>query len=498
MRHLRALLVLCMILLLPLTAMAEQRVLIDHVEFDEKSMLLTLHADVLDVTFTPIEKLKEKQLEIMASGSPLKVKSMEIETAEQAKEPVAVLILINASNSYRPTGEGEVVSPLEVQKNGVKDFIKALRGTDKVAVLAYRQDSTQDQIYPFGSSFTQAVDSVGAYKGAQESDDNGMLGSEKGMQKSDPPFVRAVRKALDYYKKALPSLGATRRRYLIIMSDGKDTLTKKTKIVQKFERMTSRFKEYGIRVLAIGFSADDQDFLSTMQTLTEGTKGLYRRVKPNDLSTVPAVWDGFAARIKKQYIIRATLAELPDNGEPVKGKDFMNYVVSLKVDAGKDGPVEGEIQDVKLPKPSFDWKQLLTWIGIGLAAVLGLVLFIALIVMLGRRKSGGGETVYVEQDYDGPDRGKLHVRAGPLAGQVFPLIDDVTTIGSMKGNTIIIEDVSVSRRHAALKIDQMRYEIADMNSTNGVLVNGKRIHKIFLRDGDKISIGTTEIEFRLK
>ncbi|MCO4760800.1 MAG: FHA domain-containing protein [Myxococcales bacterium] len=497
MRHLRALLVLFLVLLMPLTGFAEQRVIVDHVEFDEKSMLLTVHADVLDVTFTPIEKLKEKQLEILASGKPLKIKSMEIETAEEAKEPVAVLILMNASNSYRPTGEGEVVSPLEVEKNGVKDFIKSLRGTDKVAVLAYRQDSTQDQIYPFGSSFTQAVDSVAAYKGAQESDDLGLEGSEKGMQKSDPPFVRAVRKSLDYYKKALPSLGSTRRRYLIIMSDGKDTLTKKTKIVRKFERMTSRFKEYGIRVMAIGYSADDQDFLATMQTLTEGTKGLYRRVKPNDLSTVPAVWDGFAARIKKQYILKATLEELPDNGEPMKGKDLMNYVVSLKVDAGKDGPVEGEYQDVKLPKPSFDWKALLMWIGIALGALIGLGVLIGLIVMLGRRR-GGGETVYVEQEYDGPDRGKLHVRAGPLSGEIFHLIDDVTTIGSMKGNTIIIEDGSVSRRHAALKIDQMRYEIADMNSTNGVLVNGKRIHKIFLRDGDKITIGSTEMEFRLK
>jgi pSer/pThr/pTyr-binding forkhead associated (FHA) protein len=90
------------------------------------------------------------------------------------------------------------------------------------------------------------------------------------------------------------------------------------------------------------------------------------------------------------------------------------------------------------------------------------------------------------------------VLQGPLAGEIFPLIDDVTTIGSMKGNTIIIQDGSVSRRHAAIKIDQMRYEVADMNSTNGVLVNGQKIHKIFLRDGDRIQIGSTEIVFSLK
>ena len=87
---------------------------------------------------------------------------------------------------------------------------------------------------------------------------------------------------------------------------------------------------------------------------------------------------------------------------------------------------------------------------------------------------------------------------GPLAGENFPLIDDVTTIGSMKGNTIVISDGSVSRRHAAIKIDQMRYEVADMNSTNGILVNGQRVHKVFLKDGDQIQIGSTVLQFNLK
>ncbi|HAN32757.1 MAG TPA: hypothetical protein DCQ06_14280, partial [Myxococcales bacterium] len=421
----------------------------------------------------------------------------EIETAEQTKEPVAVLILMNASNSYRIQGEGEKRSPFHKQKEGVMDFIKSLRGTDKVAVVAYRQGATLEQVYPFGSSFKAAADSVEAYKGAKEEEDLGMEGNRDSEVDADPPFVRSVRKAFDFYKKAVPNLGATRRRYLVIMSDGKDTLTKKSKIVRKFERTVTRLKEYGIRVMAIGYSADDQGFLSTMQTLTEGTKGLYKRIGPSDLSTIPSVWDSFVARIKKQYTIRATLEDLPSNGEPIKGKSMMNYVISLRVNAGKDGPVEGAYPDFRLPKPSFDWMAVLKWIGIILGGLLGIGLIVGIIAAMSRR-GGGDYQEAVHQEYDGPDRGKLHIRAGPLAGDTYPLIDDVTTIGSMKGNTIVIQDGSVSRRHAAIKIDQMRYEVADMNSTNGVLVNGGRIHKVFLRDGDKITIGTTEIEFRLK
>ena len=334
-RKLSFLMILVLASLMSQLAVAEQRVVIDHVEYDNKSMQLTMHADILDVTMSPVEKVKPEQVSVLASGSELKFKSMDIETAEQTKEPVAVLILMNASNGYRIQGEGETRSPFQKQKEGVMDFIKALSGTDKVAVVAYRQGATLEQVYPFGSSFKAAADSVEAYKGAREEDDLGMEGNKDGVVDADPPFVRAVRKSFDFYKKAVPNLGATRRRYLVIMSDGKDTLTKKSKIVRKFERTVTRLKEYGIRVMALGYSADDQGFLSTMQTLTEGTKGLYKRIEPKDLSTIPAEWDGFAARIKKQYTIRGTLEELPSNGEPIKGKSMMNYVMSLRVDAGR-------------------------------------------------------------------------------------------------------------------------------------------------------------------
>ena len=40
--------------------------------------------------------------------------------------------------------------------------------------------------------------------------------------------------------------------------------------------------------------------------------------------------------------------------------------------------------------------------------------------------------------------------------------------------------------------------LADYGSTNGVLVNGQRITKQFLKDGDTLRIGMVELEFKLK
>ena len=60
-----------------------------------------------------------------------------------------------------------------------------------------------------------------------------------------------------------------------------------------------------------------------------------------------------------------------------------------------------------------------------------------------------------------------------------------------------IFDENMSRRHAAVRVDDMRFELSDLKSTNGVFVNGRRITKIFLKDGDQIRLGHTTLAFKL-
>jgi hypothetical protein len=307
-----------------------------------------------------------------------------------------------------------------------------------------------------------------------------------------------VEKSLGYMVDKMDDLGSARRRFLVVMSDGKDRETRKSRLTRKVDRILEKYEEYKIRIHAIGYTADDPQYLSILQGLANGSKGLYQRIDTKDFAQIPSKWDHLAQRIKKQYIFKLKLDDLPSHGEPVKGKDLANYVIQLNVTTKDDEVLEAQYNDVLLPLKGFNWMGLLKIIGLVFAGIFGLIILIVLIKVIGGRKGGEEEVEYVQQEYDGPDRGKLKVLKGPLAGEIFPLIDDVTTIGSMKGNTIVIQDGSVSRRHAAIKIDQMRYEVADMNSTNGVLVNGARIHKVFLKDGDNITIGSTVVEFRLK
>ena len=93
---------------------------------------------------------------------------------------------------------------------------------------------------------------------------------------------------------------------------------------------------------------------------------------------------------------------------------------------------------------------------------------------------------------------RLEFMVGPLAGQTVPLSADVTTIGSVAGNTVVLSDPAVSRKHIGIRRVGDRYELADLGSTNGVYVNGHRMAKKLLDPGDIMRVGNTEMVFRVQ
>ena len=97
-----------------------------------------------------------------------------------------------------------------------------------------------------------------------------------------------------------------------------------------------------------------------------------------------------------------------------------------------------------------------------------------------------------------PPLGSLELIYGPLEGQSFPLHGEITTIGSQMGNTIVIPDTGVSRKHVGIRRDATGYEIADLGSTNGIYINGQRMAKRLLSEGDIIRIGSSEMVFHLE
>ena len=90
----------------------------------------------------------------------------------------------------------------------------------------------------------------------------------------------------------------------------------------------------------------------------------------------------------------------------------------------------------------------------------------------------------------------LIVRAGGgRTGETFTPQGDRSTIGRSPDCGIFLDDVTVSRRHAALVRRDNRWQIDDLGSLNGTFVNRRRVDSATLEDGDEIQIGKYRLTF---
>lgn len=75
---------------------------------------------------------------------------------------------------------------------------------------------------------------------------------------------------------------------------------------------------------------------------------------------------------------------------------------------------------------------------------------------------------------------------------------DITTVGRLSDNDIVINNLGISRYHCRLvREDDEKYYIEDLESANGTLVNGVRIARAPVYSGDEIQLGKFKLVFQL-
>ena len=112
--------------------------------------------------------------------------------------------------------------------------------------------------------------------------------------------------------------------------------------------------------------------------------------------------------------------------------------------------------------------------------------------MVYKPKAAGGPTETVSPEELGASRELVTVTVN---GTRYELDRRRLVVGRSKECDIQLSDPNVSRRHAELRQEGAAYWIVDLDSTNGLEVNGQRLERAKLEHGDRIILGSTELVF---
>jgi hypothetical protein len=93
-------------------------------------------------------------------------------------------------------------------------------------------------------------------------------------------------------------------------------------------------------------------------------------------------------------------------------------------------------------------------------------------------------------------RATLSLLDGDRVAHTYPLSKDEVSIGRLPECDVQVADPGASRQHARIVRRDGAFVLVDLGSTNGTLVNDDLAHERTLDDGDRITIGTTVLEFR--
>ena len=108
-------------------------------------------------------------------------------------------------------------------------------------------------------------------------------------------------------------------------------------------------------------------------------------------------------------------------------------------------------------------------------------------------KRGRAAVVASYKEAEGPTGATLSLSDG----RTIEVTGERAVIGRLPDCEVVIDDGSVSRRHAEIRWDGRGYVVTDLGSTNGSLLNEAPVRESKLKLGDVLTVGRTRIEVRL-
>jgi hypothetical protein len=402
-----------------------------------------------------------------------------VQSFGDSKEPVNLVVVAQNGPTMKDV--------LDDAKRGIGLLADSLPPQSKMALLAYNGD-------------TKRLSEMGAPADAQSAARTMPADDES----VEPRLLDAVRIAMDQLK-AIPK---GQRKMIVIFADGIDI----DMDAHSFNSIGDRAAQDEIIVDIIGFNAFDASKLRNVSSLSKKSNGNDRQLK--SAGEISSAFNNIIDEIKNQYVATFDIA--------LAGGDPKEHQFQVVVSAGGREAFSGTLS-TKVPKAQHPPKKADSgskwWIWL-LVIVLGGGLLALLAWLIFREQP---EKMPVEEepaaapapapvaapqgpmktmalDMGGPSGtpmvGWIVGTSGKYADQTFKLKPSRTVIGTGAECDIKVEDQFMSSKHCEVRFEGGMYKLFDLGSTNGIVVNDKKVREHDLVDNDLIRCGRTEFKFK--
>jgi VWFA-related protein len=425
------------------------------------------YVNVIGASGSPIPNLSQELFKVYEQGNTDSQKVEKVESLETAQTGASIVIVVQAS--------GAMMGIQDDIKKAVAAFVNGLGEKDQVAVVDYAESA--ETVAPFSEDKGDVAGKVGkiTFTGRSFLLYDGLAQAVSLYASAAAPGKGGATSSL------LPAAKA-----IIVISDGRDNGS-----ATDVEKVISDANKRRIPIHCIGHSELDQDSLVQLETVARRTNAVYK--------AAPSVDDiNKALTVIKDYINKLYVVQWKTSLDH-DGKD---HKIEIAMESEGGGPSLKSSIMVKTPN-YIDWIK----IGIIVGVILLLVIIAVVIYVVTRPQPAPPRFCPVCKRVQMPEwdiclfclksaKARLIMQkgAGPK-GKTWPLVGKVVSLGSGPENSIRIMDSAVSGKHAGVSIDNDKFEIVDLGSKNGVLVNGKKTPRRFLRNGDIVTLGMTEFKF---
>ena len=186
----------------------------------------------------------------------------------------------------------------------------------------------------------------------------------------------------------------------------------------------------------------------------------------------------------------------------IPGAATHTTIIEKQIPVIQETPQEAAKQPVKIitvPSPvapaesAYDtW----LWYGVPIALLVLIIMTIATFLLMIKRQEI--KSTFLQGSPDNVVKPYAYLVMQDETQKRYPITRETWRIGRGKDNELILDDNSVSRRHAEIHRDKGDiFTLIDLDSLNGIFVNSKKVRKYRLHEGDMVEIGDIYMRFTL-